>query len=347
MPPRLTPNTLPSPEPSEWVQRVGGMARLPCLLQEFGVDVAAVLGDCALPPDILEDPERRLPFAQVGELLQRAATRTGIDHFGLLLGQRLDIGTLGLLGETARHAPTVGAALSTVAEHHRIHTRACLIFLSVDGDWATFGYSIYDPATAGAEHIHDGVAAWMLNTIRSLTHPQWVPDQIRLARGRPASITRYRRILPARLEFDGEYTGLVFDRSVLERRPPTADPVRFERLERQVIEQIRRSLLDDLRRALRIEMIRGGALSDRVAHTLDVHRRTLHRRLRQQGTSFRRVLDEIRYDTARHLLQLTDMPLLQVATSLGYSDVTTFTRAFKRWSGASPGRYRGDMEAGG
>jgi AraC-like DNA-binding protein len=84
-----------------------------------------------------------------------------------------------------------------------------------------------------------------------------------------------------------------------------------------------------------------------VAHTLDVHRRTLHRRLRQQGTSFRQVLDEIRYDTARHLLQLTDMPLLQVATSLGYSDVTTFTRAFKRWSGASPGRYRDDMEAAG
>ena len=344
MPPRLTPNTLPSPEPSEWVQRVGGMARLPGLLQELGVDVAAVLEDCAVPPDILEDPERRLPFAQVGELLQRAATRTDIDHFGLLLGQRLDIGTLGLRGETARHAPTVGAALSTVAEHHRIHTRACLIFLSVDGDRATFGYSIYDPATAGAAHIHDGVAAWMLNTIRSLTHLQWVPDQIRLARGRPASLSRYRRILPARLEFDAEFTGLVFDRSVLERRPPAADPERFERLERQVIEQGRRSLLNDLRRALRIEMIRGGALSDRVAHTLDVHRRTLHRRLRQEGTSFRQVLDEIRYDTARHMLQLTDMPLLQVATSLGYSDITAFTRAFKRWSGASPGRYRDDNE---
>jgi AraC-like DNA-binding protein len=184
----------------------------------------------------------------------------------------------------------------------------------------------------------------MLNTIRSLTHLQWVPDQIRLARGRPASLSRYRRILPARLEFDAEFTGLVFDRSVLERRPPAADPERFERLERQVIEQGRRSLLNDLRRALRIEMIRGGALSDRVAHTLDVHRRTLHRRLRQEGTSFRQVLDEIRYDTARHMLQLTDMPLLQVATSLGYSDITAFTRAFKRWSGASPGRYRDDNE---
>jgi AraC-like DNA-binding protein len=54
------------------------------------------------------------------------------------------------------------------------------------------------------------------------------------------------------------------------------------------------------------------------------------------------VLDEVRYDTARHLLRLTDMPLLQVATSLGYADVTAFTRAFRRWSGASPGRFRHD-----
>lgn len=330
------------PEPSDCMQRVGGLVLLPRVLHQFGAAVPVVLDECGLPPDALDDPEKRIPFAKVGELLHRAAVHSGCDHLGLVLGQRLGFETLGLLGEAARCAPTVGEALRAIAEHQRLHTRGCLIFLRVNGVQVTFGYSVYSPATTGVEHIHDSVAVWMINAIRSLTQPSWLPDRIRLARGRPPSIARYRRMLPARLEFDGDCTALVFDRAVLDLRPPAADPLRFERLESRVVEQVRRSVLDELRRALRVEMINGGAMNDRVSRTLDLHRRTLHRQLRQQDTSFRQVLDEVRYDAARHLLRVTDMPLLQVATSLGYGDVTAFTRAFRRWSGASPGRFRHD-----
>jgi AraC-like DNA-binding protein len=329
-------------EPADCLQRVGGLAMLPKVMHQLGAALSPVLDECGLPPDALADPEGRIPFAKVGELLHRAADHSGCDHLGLVLGQHFSLDTLGLLGATARCAPTVREALRTIAEHQRLHTRGCLIFLRVDGTRATLGYSIYSAETDGAEHIHDGIAVWMLSTIRSLTQPSWLPDRIQLARGRPRSIATYRRMLSARLDFDGDCTAVVFDRSVLDLRPPTADPARFERLERQVAEQVRRSLLNELRRALRLEMINGGAMSDRIARTLDLHRRTLHRQLRQQNTSFRRVLDDVRYDTARHLLRLTDMPLLQVATSLGYADVTAFTRAFRRWSGASPGRFRHD-----
>lgn len=327
-------------DPGDCLQRVGGLALLPQVLQGFGVPVSGVLEECGLPPGSLADPEHRIPFAKVGELLHCAAARCGCDHLGVILGQHLGLDTLGLLGAAARCAPTIGDALRVIAEHQRLHTRGCLIFLKVDGTRATFGYSIYCSATTGAEHIHDSVAAWMLNSIRSLTAPNWIPDRVRLARGRPASIARYRRLLPARLEFDGDCTAMIVDRALLAVRPPAADAARFERLESLVVEQVRRNLLDELRRALRIEMIGGGAMNDRVARTLELHRRTLHRQLRLQGTSFRQVLDEVRYDTARHLLRLTDMPLLQVATALGYADVTAFTRAFRRWSGASPGRFR-------
>ena len=340
MPRHATSCLANSLEPADCLQRVGGLAMLPQLMHQFGAELSPVLDECGLPPDALADPEHRIPFAKVGEVLYRAAIRSGCDHLGLILGRQLTLHTLGLLGLTARSAPTVGEALRTIAEHQRLHTRGCLLFLRVEGTRATFGYSIYAAATHGAEHIHDGTAVWMLNSIRSLTQPTWLPDRIRLARGRPRSIAMYRRMLPARLEFDGDSTAVVFDRSVLDLRPPAADPARFELLESQVAEQVRRSVLNELRRALRTEMLNGGAMNDRVSRALDLHRRTLHRQLRQQNTSFRQVLDEVRYDTARHLLQFTDMPLLQVATALGYSDVTAFTRAFRRWSGASPGRFR-------
>jgi AraC-like DNA-binding protein len=92
--------------------------------------------------------------------------------------------------------------------------------------------------------------------------------------------------------------------------------------------------------ALRLQMVHGRAANDAVAQTLEMHRRTLHRRLRECGTTFRQVLDEVRYDTARHFLCTTDMPLTEIAVALGYSEVTAFTRAFRRWSGETPSRFR-------
>jgi AraC-like DNA-binding protein len=157
---------------------------------------------------------------------------------------------------------------------------------------------------------------------------------------RPRSTAPYRRALPARIEFNAEFTGMRFSSALLQQKIPGADRHRFRLFEGQIAATGRNSLLNDVRRALRLQMIHGGAANDRVAQTLEMHRRTLHRRLRESGTTFRQVLDEVRYDTARHFLHTTDMPLMEITISLGYSDVTAFTRAFRRWSGVAPGHLR-------
>lgn len=78
----------------------------------------------------------------------------------------------------------------------------------------------------------------------------------------------------------------------------------------------------------------------RVAGLMSMHRRTLNRRLSACGTSFQSLLEEVRFGIARQLLRDTDLPLSQVAATLGYSDVTAFTRAFRRWAGTTPGAWR-------
>lgn len=321
-------------------QRVGPLATLPDLLREFRVDPALVLADFGLPPDALDSAERRIDFGIVGPLLAAAATRTGCEEFGLLWGQRLGLSHVGTVGQVARHADSVGEAIAAVAVHHHLNSRGSLMFLTTSGAHATIGYAIYHANTAGADYLADAMAVYVLNGMRELIAPEWVPDEILLARRRPASTALYRRALPARLEFDAEFTGMRFSASILERPVPGAQRNRYVVFERQLAAAGRHSLIDDLRRALRTAMIRGDSASDRVAQMLDLHRRTLHRRLTEHGTTFRRVLEEVRYDTARHLLQLTEMPLVEIAQSLGYADDTAFARAFRRWSGMSPGNYR-------
>ena len=77
-----------------------------------------------------------------------------------------------------------------------------------------------------------------------------------------------------------------------------------------------------------------------MARQIGIHERTLNRRLREAGTTFRREFEDIRYEIARQLLTDTDMPLSQIASSLNYADGTVFSRAFKRWSGETPKDWR-------
>ncbi len=84
---------------------------------------------------------------------------------------------------------------------------------------------------------------------------------------------------------------------------------------------------------------------DDLAQMLMMHRRTLNRRLKAEGTTFQRVLDDVRFEVARDLLTNTNVHLDDVAATLGYAAVTPFMRTFRRWSGTTPGQWRRSMRA--
>ena len=103
-------------------------------------------------------------------------------------------------------------------------------------------------------------------------------------------------------------------------------------------------LSTQLRRVLRRLLISGACQQEtcleHVAKLFAIHRRTLNRRLRAQGTSFKALIDETRYDIARQLLRDTRLPVAEIAAALDYSECSAFDRAFRRWSGASPSAWR-------
>jgi AraC-like DNA-binding protein len=95
-----------------------------------------------------------------------------------------------------------------------------------------------------------------------------------------------------------------------------------------------------LRRALRLLIRRGTARGDEVARFMSMHRRTLNRRLKAEGTTFRAMLDEVRFELARDMLADSSISIVDVGTALGYADPSAFTRAFRRWAGTPPARWR-------
>ena len=99
-------------------------------------------------------------------------------------------------------------------------------------------------------------------------------------------------------------------------------------------------LTEDLRRVLRTELLRNACSAATVARLFSMHRRTMSRHLRVEGLAFRQVANEIRFEIACELLKNTDMALSQVAAVLRYSELSAFTRAFRRWSGQTPSAWR-------
>lgn len=99
-------------------------------------------------------------------------------------------------------------------------------------------------------------------------------------------------------------------------------------------------LTEDLRRVLRTELLRDTCSANSIARLFSMHRRTLNRHLRAEGFSFRQVANQIRFEIACELLENTDMELSQIAAVLRYSELSAFTRAFRRWSGQAPSSWR-------
>ena len=269
-----------------------------------------------------------------------ARQHTGLDHFGLLLGEAWGLQDLGLLGQLVRHAATVGDALRYGCVYHHLNSQGGVVFLRRHGAVAELGYAIYHRGGVGTRQIYDGVLATLVNFMRELCGPAWVPE--RSAPG-PRAAGRCQPLpapvpLPGALQRRAEHAALpqrlarsagAWCRCGVAAQPGGAGerhgPARPDR---------------EARRSLRVQLLNRVASGDAVAEMLAMHRRTLNRRLEALGTTFRAVLDDVRFEAACQLLALTELPLDDIADALGYAGVSPFTRAFRRRAGAAPGQWR-------
>jgi AraC-like DNA-binding protein len=211
-------------------------------------------------------------------------------------------------------------------------------------------YAIYSAGVESSEQIGEGAIAITCNIIRSLCGADWSPTEVLLAGRRPADVRPYRRFFRAPVRFDADQNALVFPAAVLDRRLPEASP-QLQRLLLEEVQRMDRELVVDfstkVRRVVRAGLITGQCSADQTAGLFAIQRRTLSRRLRAEGTTFEALLAEIRYEAARQLLTDTALPVRQIAEAIGYADVSVFTRAFKRWSGATPTAWRASLRAAG
>ena len=325
--------------------RAAPVMAVPALLREFDLDPAPLLARAGIAPGLLDHPENRVPFEAVGRLLTDCARRTGCAHFGLLVGQRFDNATLGALGRLLRNCESVGSALFHLGQSFHTHDRGGLpVTFHLDARRVALGYAIVHPDMPGKSQVDDAAIAIAFNILRQLCGATWRPINVVFAHRAPADATPYRRLFGPQVRFDAELSAVVFSAHWLDRPIEGADPAVRDALLatfRQATAQDTGALEERVRRALySLAYLDGPASAPAVARLFGLHERQLRRRLTQEGTSWRELAHEARCEAAKHLLRDTRLPLTEIAAALHYADASSLSRAFRLWTGVSPGVWR-------
>src|SRR5260370_34543117 len=161
--------------------------------------------------------------------------------------------------------------------------------------------------------------AWAGMLVGRVWSASWAHKKFFFARGRPEDVASYRRFFRAPRRFDSDQTALRFTADWLEHPIPAGDPEAFRTLREGVQARDRIELVPRLQRALRELLVAGMSSRNEVVQILSMHRRTLNRRLRAQGTTFQTVLDEIRFTVACQLLDASNVSIGEICASLGYA----------------------------
>lgn len=313
----------------------------------FGVAPRVLLAPSGLTEEALSLPDARIRIPELVVLVERARALTREPGLGFHVGLHMRIASHGYLGLAAMTAPTVRDALAVAIRFAPTRTSALSLRLDEEDDEARL--VIVEHADLGP--ARDAFVFALLTGIWKIGNaltglelaahgPSSGPASADVTFTEPPYFARFASIGP-RVRFEETSTCLRFARSLLERPLVTGDPA----ASRLTLQQCEREL-DALapRIASRVRALvfaQGGFRSlEEVARTMHVSSRTLKRRLAEEGTSFRAVLDEARRAKAEELLRAPSRTLEAIASELGYADVASFSRAFRRWTGLAPGAWR-------
>lgn len=324
------------------------IARLPLFIARgaarFGLDPDELLRQAGFRETELNDPDARVPIAKLRRLWAVIAERVPDPAAGMLVAENRVMRDLGLVSYTVRLSGTLDEALRRLARYSQIVAEDFVVAVRRREDRAEVELErafLYEPVRPPV----DFRLYALLSGIRIVTQRDLSPLEAHFPYAAPADTATHRRLFRCPLRFGEKAPRLVLRGSDLGLPIATADPTLLgylDKLAEQARQELSRddSTADGVRRVLWQEMPGGNAAIGTVAARLGLSGRSLQRRLAEEGTSYKEVLDSFRRGMARRLLDQRDVAVYEVAYLLGYSDPSAFHRAFRRWHGESPRKFR-------
>ncbi|RDE24400.1 AraC family transcriptional regulator [Motiliproteus coralliicola] len=315
-------------------------------LQEYGVDGDQILIASGIDPQQSLDPNGRLPVTISSNLTRLATDASGDPAFGLSIGKMMRPTSWHALGFSVWASSTLREAFERMVRYFKIFTTCGSLELIEDDQHLTLRAKVlpaYQPILHYEEY--EAFAALVVLTARHLMPEQWNPVEVGLPR--PAAeidTTPFERLFRCPVRFGQQELYIVMDLQEIDAPLPTANPELARTNDQVCAEYIARfdrsDIVAQVYYRLMLELPQGEPPMEQIAESLHISLRTLQRKLSDQGTSYKRLLDELRHDLALQYIQQRHLNISEISYMLGFSQVSSFSRVFKRWTGLPPADYR-------
>jgi AraC-like DNA-binding protein len=327
-----------------------------------GADRQMLIERSNICPDDLEDQDNRIPLANYVALLKAGIELCNEPALSLLFGEAVrlqDISLVGLIGVAFDNVESVRRQVNRYApltlDPDNGESADAIELVRENGDvWLKFTTDIY---TANPLLIESGFARNVCGaralaaSIPGFANLKF-PKAIRFTHTEPSYRAEYDRIFGVPLFFGSHMNALLVDEAILNMKLPRTNPYLSEIMSARA-EELLKSLESSKTTRGRVENLlipilhSGEASIDTIAVKLGLSRQTLFRKLKAEGITFEKVLDELRHKLALHYLGEKKISVNETAYLVGFSEPAAFSRAFKRWTGSSPRTYVSRDESSG
>lgn len=313
-------------------------------LIDWGVTEEQIFAVSNLKKSHLENPDDRISVEKYVKLGRMAPELTQLPEIGLILGQRAVFESIGIVFQLASNCNTVRESLIHVARYSNLANEACKAGFEEGKEFAEWSMQYMNSKYLCIPLI-EFEACQGLKILRSVLGEDFKPARIKFQHVPPDYVEKYHQIFRVPLLFEQEKCAIVFRKKYLHILNPNPQPYVKELLTRHaniLQKEIEGSKLfqDKVRKIVMMHLEAGSVNLEVIAKELNVNSRSIYRKLKNENTSYKDLLNEVRKQLAQDYLREGSFSIDDISFKLGFSESSAFHRAFKRWFGTNPGQYR-------
>jgi len=314
------------------------------LLSEHGFHASQILSGTGIEISAMADPEYKINTNQQNAIYENALKLSKIDGLGLLHGIRILPPNLGIVGYAVQTSTNLRQAIKLVVHYSLVAGSLMEFQLRTESDTMILTLGNYPASDLIKKYVIEVHLSSIDRILKVISGGKYRATRVKFEYAKPDYYSIYKDIFDCPVEFGCSRTEYEFEAKMLDLSVVFADPATASACEKKckaLISNMRQagSFTDKIRRTVLMLPCESRNLSS-VAKELNMSSRSLRRKLSIEQTTFQALLDEIRLKLTMDYLKTTELTLENISPLVGFSDVSNFRRAFKKWTGQNPSAIR-------
>lgn len=315
------------------------------LFKSYGLDAEALFNSVGIDIALADEPGFRFSVEQLMPLWRIAVEKTNNTALGIEVANFTELTSFYSLGISTLASNNLLEVLERYARFSRVVSDGFELVLLEDGEF--FELCVLNCLTDQCDEAYDACLSTILKNCRQVSSESFSPSKVEMERIEPKDSDKFDAFFRAPIVFSSNRTCMRFNRRDLYKKLPNANENLARYNDELSVNYLVENSRDSWGEKVFIKLLRslpGGVCSEvQIAETLGVSRESLQRHLRKEGVSFRKIINDVRFQLAVNYLGQKQLSLEEIAVLLGFSDLSNFYRAFKRWTGKTPRQYQSDL----